>query len=54
MDLLSGGDYTLGKILERTEVGTLNSQVNLQLELKDNEINSIKDFAKKRNLERKL
>lgn len=54
MDLLSGGDYSFGKILQRTEVERLNSQINLQLELKGDEINKLKDFAKLNNLERKL
>ncbi len=54
MDLLSGGDHSFGRILQKTDVERLNSQVNLQLELKGNEINILKDFAKQKNLERKL
>ncbi len=54
MDLLSGGDYSFGKILQKTEVERLNSEINLQLELKGNDINTLKDFAKQRNLARKL
>ncbi|MFZ0456583.1 MAG: hypothetical protein WCE54_16355 [Ignavibacteriaceae bacterium] len=54
MDLLSGGDYSFGKILQKTDVERLNKQINLQLELKGDEINTLKDFAKQKNLERKL
>ncbi len=54
MDLLAGGDYSLGKILQKTEVERLNSQVNLQLELKGDDINKLKDLAKQINTERKL
>ncbi|MEJ2616069.1 MAG: hypothetical protein P8Z35_14010 [Ignavibacteriaceae bacterium] len=54
MDLLSGGDYSFGRILQKTYIKRLNRQVNLQLELNGNDINIIKDFAKQKNLERKL
>ena len=54
MDLLSGGDYSFGKILQKTEVESSNSLINLRLELKGDEINKLKDFAKLKNLERKL
>ena len=54
MDLLSEGDNSFGKILQKTNVERLNSQVNLQLELKGEEINTLKNFAKQKNLERKL
>ena len=54
MDLLSGGDYSFGKILQKTEVERLNSQINLQLELKGSEIKTINNFAKQNNLVRKL
>ena len=54
IDLLSGGDYSFGRILQKTDVERLNKQINLQLELKGEEINVLKDFAKQKNLERKL
>jgi hypothetical protein len=54
MDLLSGGDHSLGKILQKTDVEAKSSQVNLQLILDDNEVNTLKDFTKKRNIESKL
>ena len=34
IDLLSDGDYSFGRILQKTEIERLNSQVNLQLQLK--------------------
>jgi len=54
MDLLSGSNHSLGKILQKTEVERSNSQINFQLELKGDEINKLKDFAKQRDLARKL
>ena len=54
MDLLSGSDHSLGKILQKTEVERTNTQINFQLELKGDDINKLKDFAKQRDLTRKL
>ena len=54
MDLLSGGDYSFGKILQKTDIERLNKQINVKLELNGEDINILKDFAKQKNLERKL
>jgi len=54
MDLLSGGDYSFGRILQKTDIEILNRQVNLQLELNGDDINILKDFAKQKKIERKL
>ena len=54
MDLLSGGDYSFGKILQKTDVERQNSQINIQLELGKDEIITLKDFAKQKKIERKL
>ena len=48
MDILSGNDYALGKILQKTEVEMESSQVTLQLELKGEDFDKLKDIAKKK------
>jgi hypothetical protein len=48
MDILSGNDFALGKILQKTEVERENSQVTLQLELSGDDFNKLKDIAKKK------
>ena len=54
LDLLSDGNYSISRILQKTEVERTNSQINLQLELKGDDITALKDFAKQINVERKL
>ena len=54
MDLLSGSDLLLGKILQKTDIERSNAQINFQLELKGDDIIKLKDFAKQRDLVRKL
>ena len=54
LDILSGDDHSIGKILRKTEIERSKSQINFQLELKGKDINTLKDFAEKKDLERKL
>jgi hypothetical protein len=54
MNLFKSENITLGKLLEKMEIERKNSQINIQIDINKNDIDEIKNLAKKDLIQKKL
>ncbi len=54
MDLLTEKNYALGKMLRKMEVDRKNNTIDLSLKLNEEDLNKLREIAKRNNLSKKL